>query len=81
MKNQKKVLRELFEAHPHQEVSLLQILNTHVAQYNARIHELRRDGMTIDNRTETIDGEKHSFYTYRPPFVKQKEFAICSATN
>ena len=32
------------------------------AQYNARIFELRRDGFTIENRTEVIDEVKHSWF-------------------
>jgi hypothetical protein len=32
------------------------------AQYNTRILELRRSGLTIENRTEEINGVKHSWY-------------------
>jgi hypothetical protein len=32
------------------------------AQYNARIHELRRLGFLIENRTKRIDGAKHSWF-------------------
>jgi hypothetical protein len=32
------------------------------AQYNARIHELRRLGFLIENRTKRIDGVKHSWF-------------------
>src|SRR5437667_8319536 len=32
------------------------------AQYKARIHELRRMGFTIKNRTERVHGERHSWF-------------------
>jgi|SRR5579863_3057480 len=32
------------------------------AQYNARIFELRRLGFKIENRTEEIDGARHSWF-------------------
>ena len=32
------------------------------AQYNARIFELRRLGFSIENRTEDIDGVRHSWF-------------------
>jgi hypothetical protein len=32
------------------------------AQYNARIFELRRLGFSIENRTEEIDGVRHSWF-------------------
>jgi len=32
------------------------------AQYNARLLEARRDGYQIENKTETIDGVRHSWY-------------------
>lgn len=38
------------------------------AQYNSRIFELRRLGFDIENKTETIDGERHSWFRLAPPF-------------
>lgn len=32
------------------------------AQYNARIFELRRSGYRILNRTEDVEGQKHSWF-------------------
>jgi hypothetical protein len=32
------------------------------AQYNARVLELRRLGFNIENRTERIDGHRHSWF-------------------
>ena len=35
---------------------------TQIAQYNARIWELRDEGHEIDNKTETINGVRHSWF-------------------
>jgi hypothetical protein len=43
-------------------VPLPAILHLGIAQYNARLFELRRKGYVIENRTETVDGVKHSWY-------------------
>jgi hypothetical protein len=43
-------------------VPLPAILALGIAQYNARIFELRRRGFNIENRTETIDGIRHSYF-------------------
>jgi hypothetical protein len=43
-------------------VSLSDILALNIAQYSARIHELRRLGFTIENKTETVDGKRHSWF-------------------
>lgn len=32
------------------------------AQYNARIFELRKQGFAIENRVETVDDERHSWF-------------------
>ena len=43
-------------------VPLPEILALGIAQYNARIFELRRLGFDIENRTERIDGVRHSWF-------------------
>lgn len=43
-------------------VALPEILALGIAQYGARILELRRQGFTIENRTEHVDGERHSWF-------------------
>lgn len=43
-------------------ISLPQILELKISQFGARILELRRSGLKIENRTETIDGQRHSWY-------------------
>ncbi len=42
------------------------------AQYNARIFDLRKLGLTIENKTETIDGVRHSWFRLvtGPPTTK-----------
>src|ERR1700691_2001185 len=50
-------------------VPLPEILDLGVAQYNARIFELRRHGLTIENRTETVDGVRHSWFRLVDPLA------------
>lgn len=47
---------------PDREVPLPEILALGIAQYNARIFELRRLGFRIKNRTKEINGVKHSWF-------------------
>jgi len=65
------ILRLLIDARG-EWVPLPQIME-HAAQYNARIHELRHLGFTIENRTEAIDGVRHSWFRLvkspQPPFL------------
>ena len=43
-------------------VPLPEILALGIAQYNARIWECRKRGLNIENRTETIDGVRRSWF-------------------
>jgi hypothetical protein len=43
-------------------VPLPRILELGIAQYNARIFELRRAGFAIENQTEAVRGERHSCF-------------------
>lgn len=43
-------------------VPLPKILELKISQFGARILELRRSGLNIRNRTEIIDGRRHSWY-------------------
>lgn len=55
-------IRDLLVAAHGDWVPLPQIMKC-AAQYNARIHELRRMGVCIPPpRTETINGQKHTWY-------------------
>jgi hypothetical protein len=42
--------------------SLPEILDLKIAKYGTRIKELRELNFQIENRTETIDGERHSWF-------------------
>ena len=43
-------------------VPLPEILALGIAQYGARIHELRRMGFSIENKTERIAGARHPWF-------------------
>jgi hypothetical protein len=43
-------------------VPLPDILALRIAQYNARFHELRKLNFSIESRTETVDGQRHSWF-------------------
>lgn len=47
-------------------VPLPEILALGIAQYNARIWELRKRGLNIENRTEIVDGVRHSWFRLIP---------------
>lgn len=66
MLHQKAKLRFIFEQRAHQWISLPEILSMGIAQYNARIHELRADGMHIKNMTKVVDGNRLSWFMYEP---------------
>jgi uncharacterized protein (UPF0248 family) len=58
-------LLEFFQAHQGEEIPLPRILALGIAQYNARILELRRAGHMIENRTEYDGMVKHSWFRYK----------------
>lgn len=43
-------------------VPLPEILSLGIAQYSTRILELRRMGFNIENKTERVDGARHSWF-------------------
>jgi len=44
-------------------VPLPEILDLHISQYSARIFQARHEwGLRIENRVETINGQKHSWF-------------------
>ena len=64
---QKEKLGEFFKSRPKTWIPLPAILSLGIAQYNARIHELRiEDGMNIENRVVIVGGERHSSFMYIP---------------
>ena len=51
-------------------VSLPEILELRISQYSARIHQARHEwGFRIENRTEIINGKKHSWFRLIEPGV------------
>ncbi len=68
---QRSRIMELLRSRQGQWVSLPEILDLHIGQYNARILELRRSGIEIENKTERgDDGCVRSWY--RIPIPKKK---------
>jgi len=57
-------LMRLFRANPGQWISLTEILATGVAQYNARILELRSGGENIENKTAWVGRQRHSWFCW-----------------
>jgi len=73
--SQKERLRKLFIANPGRWIPLPQILSLGLAQYGARIYELRREGMCIHNETRLgEDGIRRSYFRYLPDKGSQLEF-------
>ncbi|KKM06128.1 hypothetical protein LCGC14_1747130 [marine sediment metagenome] len=67
MKTTQKVrLKALFESRPGQWISLREIMDMRIGQYNSRLLDLRRSGMNITNKCKIIDGRQHSCYLYTP---------------
>jgi len=71
-------LRRFFEARAGQWVGLPDILALGMAQYNARIYEIRldeeREGFKLENRFEDApDGTRHSWYRFQWLRAKQTE--------
>lgn len=74
--NQRQRLRELFKSMPNTWISLSYILSMGIAQYNARILEIRRDKnnpMNIQNRTLFKNGTQYSWFMWIPETKVQKE--------
>ncbi len=76
--SQKQQILDLLMAAGGREVPLAEIMIC-AAQYNACIHELRKRGYKILNRTETRNGVRHSWYRLEssppelaPPSARKK---------
>lgn len=74
---QQERILSLLQSRPGEWVALPEIMAC-AAQYNARIYELRHRGFNIENKTQTIDGQKHSWFKLgqemvaaAPVFVKE----------
>jgi len=76
MRKQCKQLKNMFLSSPNTWIPLPRILLMGIAQYNARIFDLRKEGMQIENMTKRENGTKHSWYRFVPKVViteSQKE--------
>ena len=63
---QRERLKLLFELRRNQKVYLPEIIRRlGIAQYNARILELRREGMNIESGGEIVNGQRHTWFIYR----------------
>jgi len=65
-RTQKEALLDLFEKRPNYWIPLPVIMMLGIAQYNARIFELRRSGHDIRNKAEVVDGQRHTYFMYIP---------------
>lgn len=63
---QQQRMKDLFTARPFVWISLTEILDLKIAQYNSRLLDLRRSGMIIENKTKTVGGDKHSWFRFLP---------------
>ena len=72
--SQRERLKKLFEANAGRWIPLPNILSMGIAQYNSRILDLRREGMTIWNENRLgEDGIRRSYYQYIPDKGSQLE--------
>ena len=77
---QGKILKLLVEARAAW-VPLMQILGLGVAQYNTRILELRRLGFVIQNKTETVNRQRHSWFRLIPGAERQQSLRLTGKEN
>ena len=71
--SQRQRLKDLFESRKNEWIPLPVILSMHIAQYGTRIKELRdEDGMNIENKWQSINGERHSWFRYVPQEAYKK---------
>lgn len=64
-------IKNFLSARAGQWVSLKEILELGIAQYNARLFELRREGLLIENKTKKVNGQIQSWYRYIPDGQRQ----------
>ena len=62
---QRKRLLKLLSSNLNRQVALPKILKLGIAQYNTRIHEIRKDGYIIENILKIDNGIKKSWYVYK----------------
>jgi len=74
------ILAVLLEARGHW-VGLPRILELKISQFGARILELRRLGFDIENRQETVDGQRRSWYRLLPRTEHQQALRFSGPWN
>lgn len=72
MKHQRENIKRLFESRPFQWIPCYEIAKL-ALQYNSRVLDLRRLGMTIQNKTKHVDGEVHSWFRFLPKDASGQE--------
>ena len=76
---QRQKLLELLQSRPNQWIPLPEIMRLGLAQYNARILELRHSGYKIENKIQDIEGIRHSWFKLVPqPDI---QLTRCSKTS
>jgi len=67
------------------EVGLPEILRlgiARIARYNARVDQLRKLGFRITNRTQVVEGKRHSWFRLEPgPMPVQNELTLTGVEN
>ena len=61
-KTQRDRILNLLQSRPGQWIPLPEILDLGIAQYSARVFELRREGHNIENRTERAGESRRSWF-------------------
>jgi len=78
--SQRDRMRILFKSRPRQQISLTEILDLRIAQYNRVISELKKfEHMDIQNISKFKDGVHLSWYCYTPTssvYKKQDTFGF-----
>jgi len=72
MKNQRPLIKKLFEDNPYQWIPLPELTRI-AAQYGTRIFELRGQGMKILNTKKYIDGHVYTWFKYLPTDTNGQE--------
>lgn len=72
--SQRDKIKSLLLSRPNEWVPLNEILRLGVAQYNARILELGREGMRIENMVKDVGGTRYSWFRYVPDAERQMSF-------
>ncbi len=61
---QHKKLMDLFRARPNEWIPLPEILKLFISQYGRVIKELRESGEKIENKSEWVNGQRHTAFRW-----------------